>query len=148
MENKRAIVIALICFLISMLLINAYAKVRRHELTSEFGEEVTVVVAAKDIPEYGMIRPDMLGTQAIFKKFRQPFPQARPKACKPLTSTLPISSLKARSPGKLGMKSPPTLNRLTNTLETLESESGKVTVTAGAKGSAAPPYSMNTKQRI
>ncbi len=72
MENKRAIVIALICFLISMLLINAYSKVRRHELTSEFGEEVTVVVAARDIPEYGMIRPDMLTTQAVFKKFRQP----------------------------------------------------------------------------
>ncbi len=72
MENKRAIVIALICFLISMLLINAYSKVRRHELTSEFGEEVMVVVATKDIPEYGMIRSDMLGTRAVFKKFRQP----------------------------------------------------------------------------
>ncbi len=72
MENKRAIIIALICFLISMLLVSAYTKVRRHELTSEFGEEVSVVVAASDIGEYSVIRGGQLTTKMIFKKFRQP----------------------------------------------------------------------------
>lgn len=72
MENKRAIIIALICFLISMLLINAYSKVRRHELTSAFGEEVQVVVAAAEIGEYQVIRAGQLTTKMIFKKFRQP----------------------------------------------------------------------------
>lgn len=72
MENKRAIIIALICFLISMLLINAYAKVKRHELTSTFGEEVQVVVASADIGEYSVIRPGQLTTKTVFKNFRQP----------------------------------------------------------------------------
>lgn len=58
--------------MISMLLITAYVRVKRAELTSEFGEEVTVVVAAKFIPEYGTIRPDMLQETTVFKKFRQP----------------------------------------------------------------------------
>jgi len=72
MENKRAIVISLICFLISMLLITAYTRVRHHELTAEFGEEVDVVVANTFIPEYGLIRPEMLTTTRVFKNFRQP----------------------------------------------------------------------------
>lgn len=72
MENKRAIIISLICFLISMLLIAAYTRVKRHELTSEFGEEVSVVVATQLIPEYATIRPDMLKITTVFKNFRQP----------------------------------------------------------------------------
>lgn len=72
MENRRAIIISLICFLVSMLLITAYVRVKRAELTSEFGEEVTVVVAAKSIPEYGSIREDMLKEVTVFKKFREP----------------------------------------------------------------------------
>jgi len=72
MENRRAIIISLICFLITMVLITAYVQVKRSELTSDFGEEVTVVVASKAIPEYGMIREDMLEEITVFKKFRQP----------------------------------------------------------------------------
>src|SRR4051794_27787452 len=72
MENRRAIVISLICFLISMLLITAYTSVRRHELTADFGEEVPVVVAAETIPEYQVIRPGMLKIATVFKNFRQP----------------------------------------------------------------------------
>ncbi len=72
MENRRAIILSGICFLISMLLITAYVHVKRAELTSDFQEEVTVVVAAKNIPEYGTIREDMLKEVMVFKKFRQP----------------------------------------------------------------------------
>ncbi len=72
MENRRAIIISMICFLVSMLLITAYVRVKRVELTGEFGEEVTVVVATKAIPEYGTIREDQLMETTVFKKFRQP----------------------------------------------------------------------------
>ncbi len=72
MENRRAIIISLICFLVSTLLITAYVRVKRGELTADFGEEVTVVVAAKFIPEYGTIREDMLKEVTVFKKFREP----------------------------------------------------------------------------
>ncbi len=72
MENRRAIIISMICFLVSMLLITAYVRVKRNELVGEFGEEVTVVVATKNIPEYGTIREDQLMETTVFKKFRQP----------------------------------------------------------------------------
>jgi len=72
MENKRAILIALICVLISVLLCQAYTHKKRRDMTKEFGEEVPVVVAAQAIPEYGLIRPDMLTTITVFKNFRQP----------------------------------------------------------------------------
>jgi len=55
-----------------MVLISGYVQVKRAELTSDFGEEVSVVVAAKDIPEYSMIRADMLTTKTVFKDFLQP----------------------------------------------------------------------------
>ncbi len=90
MENKRAIVIALICFLISMLLISAYSKVHRHELTSEFGEEVPVVVAIKDISEYALIQPEMLTTAVVFKKFRQPNTAAGPEDIVGKSTYVPI----------------------------------------------------------
>lgn len=72
MENKRAIIISLICFTISMILIAAYVKVRRYEMTSEFGDEVDVVVANVGIREYGLIREDMLRVIKVFKNYRQP----------------------------------------------------------------------------
>jgi pilus assembly protein CpaB len=72
MENRRAILISLICFTISMVLILSYVRVRRYEMTSEFGEEVRVIVANVDIPEYAIIRPDMLREETVFKNFRQP----------------------------------------------------------------------------
>jgi len=72
MENRRAILISAICFVISMLLISAYTKVRRAELTAEFGEELPVVVAIAPIPEYELIRPEKLAIIYVFKNYRQP----------------------------------------------------------------------------
>jgi pilus assembly protein CpaB len=72
MENRKAIIVSLICFIVSMILIAGYVAVKRNEMTSEFGEEVTVVIATKDILEYGTIREDMLTETTVFKKFRQP----------------------------------------------------------------------------
>ena len=72
MENKRAILISLICVLISLLLISAYVSRKKAELTDAFGKEVTVIVAAKAIPEYGIITRDMLRESTVFKAFLQP----------------------------------------------------------------------------
>jgi pilus assembly protein CpaB len=71
-ENRRAIIISIICLLVSIALISAYVQVKRRELTSEFGDEVTVVVAAEAIPEYAIIKPNMLKVETVFKNFRQP----------------------------------------------------------------------------
>ncbi len=72
MENKRPLIIAVGCFLTSLLLISAYVKLRRYQLTRDFGEEVSVVVAAQDIREFSHIKPEMLQVISVFKKFVQP----------------------------------------------------------------------------
>lgn len=72
MENRRAFIIAGICFVISLVLITAYVRVKRYELTKEFGEEVTVVTATQDIPEYTIIQKNMLEVVSVFKNFKQP----------------------------------------------------------------------------
>ena len=72
MENRRAIIISAVCFVISIILITAYTRVRRSEMTSEFGEEVAVVFAKQYIGEYQVIRPSMIETRMVFKAYRQP----------------------------------------------------------------------------
>lgn len=72
MENKRAIFVALVCFVVSLVLITAYVRVRRYEMTKDFGDEVEVVVATVGIPEYALIREDMLTVIKVFKNFCQP----------------------------------------------------------------------------
>lgn len=72
MENKRAILIALVCFMISMGLIAAYVEVKKNSLTSGFGVPVDVVVAATAIPEYGIIQRNQLEVVKVFKNFKQP----------------------------------------------------------------------------
>ncbi len=71
-DNSRAIIVSLICFLVSVLLIAGYLRERRAQLTRDFGVEVDVVTAAKYIPEYAIIKPDMLAIKKVFKKFVQP----------------------------------------------------------------------------
>jgi len=72
MENRRAFIIALICLLVAMVLVSAYVRVRRAEMTAEFGDEVDVVVSAGTIAEYALITPQMLKVVRVFKKFKQP----------------------------------------------------------------------------
>lgn len=74
MENRRAIIISIVCFTIAIILISGYVSVRRAEMTDGFGEEVNVVVAntKEPIPEFTVIRPGMVKTITVFKNFRQP----------------------------------------------------------------------------
>lgn len=72
MENKRAFMISVVCLLISIILIAAYVRVKRYEMTKEFGDEVNVVVATRDILEYQTIQPDRVRTTTVFKNYKQP----------------------------------------------------------------------------
>jgi len=71
MDKKKALLIASVFFGISIFLINGYVDALRAELTKTFGQEVGVVVATELIPEYGIIRPEMLTVKPIFKNFVQ-----------------------------------------------------------------------------
>lgn len=90
MENRRPIIIAIICFLISLLLIWGYTTIKRQEMTAEFGEEVDIVVAAEHIPEYGIIRREMLKTTKVFKKFQQPQTVSDPEEIVGKASYVPL----------------------------------------------------------
>jgi len=72
MEKKKALLVAAICFGISLLLVSAYTSTKRKEMTKDFGDEMTVIVANETIPEYSIIRREMLTTTTVFKKFLQP----------------------------------------------------------------------------
>ena len=81
MENRRAIIIALILFIVSILLISAYVRVKENEMTQGFGDPVEVVVAdgeyfetakTDQIGEYMIIVPKMVKTIKVFKNFKQP----------------------------------------------------------------------------
>lgn len=69
---NKTVLLALIAFGVAMALVSAYTSVRQSELTRNFGETVEIVVAAKNIPEYGLIRNEHLKTAFINKKFVQP----------------------------------------------------------------------------
>jgi pilus assembly protein CpaB len=72
MEKKRSLIVAAICFGISLLLVAAYTTVRRKEMTKDFGNEVVVIVANQPIPEYSIIRREMLEATTVFSNFLQP----------------------------------------------------------------------------
>lgn len=76
MENRKAFIVSGICFVISIMLITAYVRVRTSEMTSEFGELVNVVVVRtpkrSGIGEFQVIRDDMVAVRQVFKKYRQP----------------------------------------------------------------------------
>lgn len=74
MENRRTLMVAIGCVVVSILLIYAYVQLRRYELTKNFGEEVDVVVAKEEIPEYTTIDRSLAQIEVVqvFKKFKQP----------------------------------------------------------------------------
>lgn len=101
MENKRAVIISVICFTVALLLISAYVSVRRYELTQEFGELVPVVVAASYVDEYRVIRPEDLTVIEVFKKFRQPEAFAEPNDVIGKAAFIPLYRDEQILPGKL-----------------------------------------------
>ncbi len=71
MDKKRAFLISAVFLSISIFLIMAYTDALQTELTKTFGPPVGVVVAKTSIPEYGIIRPEMLEVAPMFKNFLQ-----------------------------------------------------------------------------
>lgn len=110
MENKKAILISLICFLTSILLISAYVTVREKELTATFGDPVDVVVAdgayfarrgTDFIGEYVTLEPDMLKVVKVFKNFKQPLTVASPEDLLGKATYVPIHQGEQITLGKL-----------------------------------------------
>lgn len=92
MENKKAILIALICLMISIFLISGYLSVKEKELTDQFGPLVDVVVANVDIPEYAIIQSSMLTTIKVHKRFRQPLTVESPTEVAGKATYVPIAA--------------------------------------------------------
>lgn len=69
---NKTILLAVLAFVIALFLVSGYTSMRQKELTKDFGEMVEVLVAKENIPEYGLIRKEQLGTATIYKKFLQP----------------------------------------------------------------------------
>lgn len=97
MDNKRALFFSVGAFGIAMLLVYAYLAVRENELTSQFGEQIDVVIAdgsyfKKDnfIPEYAILDPSMLRRTKVFKNFVQPNTVSDPKDVVGKSTFVPI----------------------------------------------------------
>lgn len=71
MDKKKALLISSVFLGISIFLIKGYVDALRAEFTKGFGSELGVVVAKEYIPEYGIIRPEMLEVVPVFKNFIQ-----------------------------------------------------------------------------
>lgn len=71
MEKKRALIISSVFLIVSIILITKYTESLENQLTKEFGVKQGVVVAKEAIPEYAIIRPDMLQVIPVFKNFVQ-----------------------------------------------------------------------------
>jgi pilus assembly protein CpaB len=72
MAMNRSMILSVVSFGVALALVAGYTNMRQTEVTKDFGEKVTVVVAKESIPEYGLIRKEQLGTAVIYKKFVQP----------------------------------------------------------------------------
>lgn len=72
MNQSKAFLTSLIFAAAAMMLVYFYISEKEGEIKSEFGAEVTVVVAARDIREFVQLEPGMLSTRSIPSKFAQP----------------------------------------------------------------------------
>ncbi len=72
MNQSRAFLTSMIFAGVAMLLVFFYVNDKESAIKSEFGTDVTVVVAARDINEFEQIQANMLSTVIVPKKFSQP----------------------------------------------------------------------------
>jgi len=71
MNQSKAFMISLICAAGAMLLVHFYISEQEGKIKKEFGDEVRVIVASRDIAEFEVIREDMLTITTMPKKFVQ-----------------------------------------------------------------------------
>ncbi len=71
-NQSRAFLVSLIFAGVAMLLVYFYISEKEAAIKAEFGTDVAVVVAARDINEFEQIQANMVTTQVVPKKFAQP----------------------------------------------------------------------------
>ncbi len=72
MNQSRAFLTSLIFAGVAMLLVFFYVDDKESAIKAEFGTDVSVVVAARDINEFEQLQTNMLATVIMPKKFAQP----------------------------------------------------------------------------
>jgi len=90
MNQSRAFLVSMVIALLGMVLVYLYVEKRSDEVKLEFGNEVTVVVASKDIQELQKIELSMLTTKTVPNSFKQPGAYDDPNAFEGAVASAPI----------------------------------------------------------
>lgn len=90
MNQSRAFLVSMVIALLGMVLVYLYVEKRSDEVKSEYGNDVTVVVANKDIQELQKIELSMLTTKTVPNTFKQPGAYDDPSAFEGAVASSPI----------------------------------------------------------
>ncbi|MCP4913920.1 MAG: Flp pilus assembly protein CpaB [Oligoflexia bacterium] len=88
--NTRAFSLALIIAGIAMFMVYTYIEDQKSEITKTFGENVTVLVAKRDINELELLDDTKVNTITVPKKFRSPGSFSSIKEIENTLATVPI----------------------------------------------------------
>lgn len=90
MNQSRAFMVSMVIALLGMVLVYLYVEKRSDEVKQEYGNDVTVVVAQKDIQELQKIEVSMLTTKTVPLSFKQPGAYDDPNAFEGAVASAPI----------------------------------------------------------
>jgi len=89
-NQSRAFIVSLAFAGLAMLLVYFYVSQKEEAILAEFGSEVPVVVASRDINEMEQIQADMLKIAQVPKKFAQPGSHSDPKTFESSVAASPV----------------------------------------------------------
>lgn len=90
MNQSKAFLVSMVIALLGMVLVYLYVDKRSDEVKKEYGNDVTVVVASKDIQELQKIELSMLTTKTVPLTFKQPGAYDDPTAFEGAVASSPI----------------------------------------------------------
>jgi pilus assembly protein CpaB len=90
MNQSKAFLISFGAAAVAMLLVFFYINLEKQKIKEEYGTEVVVVVAAKNISELAEIKADMLTTKVVPANFAQPGSHGDPRTFEGAVAAAPI----------------------------------------------------------
>jgi len=90
MNQSKAFLISFAAAAVAMLLVFFYINLEKQKIKDEYGTEVVVVVASRDITELAEIKADMLTTKVVPKNFAQPGSNGDPRTFEGAVAAAPI----------------------------------------------------------
>lgn len=90
MNQSKAFLVSMVIALFGMVLVYLYVEKRSDEVKQEYGNDVTVVVAAKDIQDLEKIEVSSLTTKTVPLTFKQPGAYDDPNAFEGAVASAPI----------------------------------------------------------